>query len=433
MALQNTTTNKTSPPDSRPPIDHKLRDWLSNITGYNIAPLAPGVHPPNPDADLSYGDLGDHRWEELTTLTDYSNVLFPARLGLLDSIERDLYSLKGAKPRGLEVTTASNNQALKQQALQDLANGQPSHLLQDVDEIFVDMRLNPGNVSATTLCGAEEDVSVAGGLSQLVRATQCLPVSQDGQWTQMKLSPDWKPKRWEQFLALGFHPGAGIDDVARGQKDATGRVVMSTSETKAWGERYICFQPFASRMHATKACEFRYQGFGHCLIYILTWKDPEKATPDARKYREEAWMDRDFINCIWAGKESKRQGEWPVSQLYQVTTSPGSLILIPPGALVIEYSSGASASMEGDFLPWACTPQLRLGHGVIPPFILKSMLLRATADVESGRANKAQVVALAEVVNGTPIQLPRTYISYQQGVDAMEADVKEVMKAIQKL
>lgn len=192
MALQNTTTNKRSPLDSRPPIDHELRDWLSNITGYNIGPLAPGVQPPDPDADLSYGDLGDHRWEELTTLTEYSNVLFPARQGLvsefyllrfqahrasgplqLDSIERDLYSLKGAKPRRLDVTTAPDNQVLKHQALQDLANGQPSHLLQDVDEIFVDMRLNPGNVSATTLCGAEEKVSVVGKSCQLVRASHC--------------------------------------------------------------------------------------------------------------------------------------------------------------------------------------------------------------------------------------------------------------------
>lgn len=75
--------NSGFPSDSRPPIDHDLRKWLEGMTGIGITDLEDGCTPPDRSGGPVFGDLGDHRWEELTTVWPFGDVLVPARKGFV--------------------------------------------------------------------------------------------------------------------------------------------------------------------------------------------------------------------------------------------------------------------------------------------------------------------------------------------------------------
>ncbi|KAG8932628.1 hypothetical protein FRC01_012970 [Tulasnella sp. 417] len=176
--------------DSRPSINLSVREWAEKATGITIPDLEPSFSPPDPASGLLFGDLGDHRWGELTTAPTFPHILVPARKGFCKPLEDELYDIKGTSPVSVE-TFQTADQAFHQQVRGCLAGGRPCQVIQEPPPLLKEMRLRLGNAAAESISSLSEMVEV-----------------HNGHWSKISRELVSAPHRWETFLGLGNHPGA---------------------------------------------------------------------------------------------------------------------------------------------------------------------------------------------------------------------------------
>ncbi|KAG8929992.1 hypothetical protein FRC01_003426 [Tulasnella sp. 417] len=415
--------------DLRPPVNATVRQWLAKITQIPIPELVDPVPPPAAVADVAYGDLGDHRWDELTVIPN-APALVPARRAILASLRKGIGEIWSTYPTMLDVNPTVDDTSIRDVSIQKLPACQAVHVKRQVPPSMSGMRLHLGNPAIESVMHLTHRVNVA-----------------DGNWATMSLQPERSTMRWEQFLALAPHPGAYVwaevvdvgsrprpilvellDDCKQGIVEALSETVVGPPAANEWEQKNIFYQPFASRMHLTDVCEFRSQDVGHHLVYMLTWIDPSKVTTDDREFRLETLKNREFTNCLYDSKDGLSKGSNPRSTWVVAHTHPGSLLLIPPGTLVVEYSSGAAITTEGRFIPWACTTLI--GRVSLSPhdYILMAMLSTAARYEQSGNATAAEIKALARLVHGKKLRPPSEAQTYESNWKEFEERVQAICR-----
>ncbi|KAG8996415.1 hypothetical protein FRB90_012743 [Tulasnella sp. 427] len=312
----------------RPPVSQSIREWLAKVMGLEILPISPGPRVTLSVLDtLFYGDLGDIRWDEVTTMPNFK-VLFPLR-GNTFQIRMALNCIDTLAGGALDTEPFDDDLSAIDTVRQRLASARPINLQRDVPEVMEGLRLHLGNPGAKALLSYEAQV-----------------VAYDGWWASAG-RPDTKSYEfvWRQYLALSVHPNPWLwtsfpdtelrstpiivqllDPVQAALGKALARTTVAPKEVEAWHRRFVCFHPFAARGHATDSCEYRCQDVGHALVMILTWIDPENVTIEDRNARahaiEEAkWSDYEFGEGGAMAPNARKVSQW-----YHCVTSPGSVI-----------------------------------------------------------------------------------------------------------